>query len=862
MLSQEIRQAFLGFFEARGHRRVPSAPLIPRHDPSLLLVGAGMVPFKPYFLGQQAPPHPRLTSCQKCFRATDIAEVGDLSHDTFFEMLGNFSFGDYHRAEAIEFAFKLLTEDFGLEAERLYPSVHPTDEQSFELWQRVAGIPSERIPRLEENFWQAGPTGPCGVDSEIYFDLGPQFGAGRDERPGRGERYLEIWNLVFMDSERLEDGRTVPLSDPGVDTGMGLERIAMVLQGVGSIFETDLFAPIRADFDGRCPQPGALAPDQRQRHLRILADHARGACMLLADGVLPGNEGLGYLVRRLIRRALVSGAQLGLEGGLAAGVGAVVAVLGATYQELAAAQAQVRALLEQEESRFAQTLERGLEQFEEVAAGAEGGVIGAEALFHLHDTLGFPMELSEDLAQARGLGVDRPGAEALLEAQRARGRSHQHGDRAGEESRELPTEAAQLAPGRGEFVGYSDLEARAAVGAAVVAGAPVASLAPGAQGWVFLDRTPFYAEAGGQQGDRGWLRWAEGGALVLDTQADRQGGRWHLCKVERGQLQVGGEVLAEVDQARRRGCAAHHSATHLLNATLHHQLGDGVVQRGSLVGPDHATFDFGWPEPLGGERLRALESELNQAVRRDLARDVDLMSLEQAREQGALALPEETYSQEVRVVSFGDYSKELCGGTHVQRSGEIGAVVLLSERSVGSGLRRIELRAGPAAVGWWQEQQALVSEVSRGLQVAPPELGERARALSARVRELERRLAQSQGPGQGRRSSETVDGVRVELEEHSGELEGNQMLQVADRLLQEVGSGCAVVLAGQQLAIKISSDLVARGLHAGTVAGQVCGRSGGRGGGNPQLGRGNAPQGREAVLAALRVVLGSDREVV
>ncbi|MGH7610098.1 MAG: alanine--tRNA ligase [Candidatus Dormibacteria bacterium] len=863
MLSEQIRAGFLSYFEAQGHLRVASASLIPRHDPSLLLVGAGMVPFKPYFLGLHPPPRRRLTSCQKCFRATDIAEVGDLSHDTFFEMLGNFSFGDYYKEEAIGFAYQLLTEQLGLDPRRLYPSIHPSDQASLELWQRLAGIPPERIPQLEENFWQAGPTGPCGVDSEIYYDLGEEFGQVPEQRPGRGERFLEVWNLVFMDAERLEDGRTVPLAQPGVDTGMGLERIAMVLQGVPSIFDTDLFAPIRDDFSSRCDPGSELEPATAQRHLRILADHARGACMLLADGVAPGNEGAGYLVRRLVRRALVSARQLGLEGGLAAGVGAVCRVLGPTYPELEAGRAAVQACLVQEEERFAATLARGLEEFERLAARVEGGPLAAADVFRLHDTLGFPMELTEDLASARGLAVDRAGAEALLEEQRQRGRHHpQTPATPGSASWERALDGARgAALGPAEFVGYEQLETETKVGTLLGESGGVELLGPGERGWVWLERTPFYPEGGGQVGDRGRLDWPAGEAQVLDSRADALGTRLQLCEVQAGELRRGQAVRAQVDPGRREGAAAHHSATHLLNAALRRLLGEGVVQRGSLVGPDHATFDFGWPEGLGQERLAKLERMLNEAVRQDLPRLVEWLSLEEARSQGALALPEETYSERVRVVSFGEYSKELCGGTHVARSGEVGAVVLLAERSVGSGLRRIELRAGEAAVGWWQEERSRQLELARSLQAPASELPGRIRGLRERVGELERQLAERPRLDRGALTREQVGGTELAIADYPAPLPPAELLERADQLLAELGQGCALVLGGEQLAIKISSDLVARGLHAGRLAAQTCDRAGGRGGGNPQLGRGNVRQGHEAAVTALRAVLGSDPEV-
>ncbi|HEY6538422.1 MAG TPA: alanine--tRNA ligase [Candidatus Dormibacteraeota bacterium] len=854
MLSQQIRSAFLGYFQEREHLLVRSAPLIPEDDPSLLLVSAGMVPFKSYFLGQRDPPKARLTSCQKAFRATDIDEVGDLSHDTFFEMLGNFSFGAYFKEEAIGYAFELLTRTFGLDQERLHPSVHPSDEVSAGLWERVADIPSSRVARLEENFWQAGPTGPCGVDSEIYYDLGERFGSGPDERPGRGERYLEIWNLVFMDAEQLPDGRTVPLGRPGVDTGMGLERMAMVLQGCDSIFETDLFAPILEDFAERAGALPRGTAEQRARHLRRLADHARGACMLIADGVLPGNEGRGYVLRRLLRRALVSSITLEVEGGLAPTVPAVVGVLGTTYPELAAGEGQVRAVIEQEEARFQETLVRGQEQFEAALARAEGRVIRGPDAFRLHDTFGFPLELTEDLASARGFAVDLAGVEVLLQRQREQARAGRPATVPGSSRAGLPAT---------EFVGYDQFDAATEVVMLLKEGVAAESAGVGEEVEVILASSPFYAEGGGQLGDRGQIAWDEGLARVLDTTSPQRGVRVNRCAIDQGELRNGIAVRAAVDREHRAGCAAHHSTTHLLNAALRRQLGEGVVQRGSLVSNDRATFDFSWPRPLADEELLQVERELNLAIRSDLVRRVEMLSLEDARRSGALALPEETYGEQVRVVSFGDVSRELCGGTHVERSGEIGAAVLTAEHSVGSGLRRIELVAGPAAELWWEEQRGRTADVARQLRAPLGEVGARVKGLQARVRELERDLAQArrQGAGDaGRPVRETIGGITFSYLDLAETLPGGELLRRADQLLEETGTGGAVILAGTQFVLKLSPELGARGLSAGQIARAACQPFGG-GGGNEQLGRGGLTlAGHAAALATVRTILGSSLE--
>ncbi|MGA7172338.1 MAG: alanine--tRNA ligase [Candidatus Dormiibacterota bacterium] len=854
MLSQQIRTEFLNYFEQHGHLRVPSAPLIPRDDPSLLLVSAGMVPFKAYFLGQKTPPHDRLTSCQKAFRATDIDEVGDLSHDTFFEMLGNFSFGAYFKEEAIAFAFELLTRGFGLDADRLYPSVHPDDEVSVQLWEKVAGIPGERVTRLQENFWQAGPTGPCGVDSEIYYDLGERFGSGPDERPGHGERYLEIWNLVFMDSEQLADGRTVPLLHPGVDTGMGLERVAMVLQGCDSIFDTDLFAPIRDDFANRSRKLDSGGATHRDRHLRRLADHARGACMLIADGVAPSNEGRGYVLRHLLRRALVSSMSLGVEGGLGPCVPVVVSVLGENYSELTSGAGRVRAVIEQEEERFRETLDRGMEHFEAVVGRSDDGLISGADAFRLHDTYGFPLEVTEDLAAARNFQVDRAQVELLLQGQRELARSSRTTRTVGAAQIELPPT---------NFVGYDRLQAKSQVTLLLLSGEPLARARIAEESEVVLEESPFYAEGGGQVGDRGRLDWEGGSAQVLDTTAPYPGARVHRCRVIEGELAVGQQVVATVDPLYRGGCAAHHSATHLLNAALHRQLGDGVVQRGSLVSPDRATFDFSWPRALSGDEVVALERQLNAAIREDLERRVELLSLDEARGSGALALPEETYGDQVRVVSFGDFSRELCGGTHVERSGRIGAAILTAEHSVGSGLRRLEMVVGNAAELWWEEQRNQGAAVVRQLRVPAGEARARVEALQERVRTLEKELDEAHRQGPLTRDAATweqVGAITLAILDLPDALPRQDLTRRADELAAEIGQGCAVVLAGSALALKLTADLVARGLNAGQIAQAACRQFGG-GGGNPQFGQGGVSAGgHAAALATVRTILGSSLE--
>jgi len=852
LFSDQIRAHFLDFFQQRGHLLVPSAPLVPKDDPSLLLVSAGMVPFKAYFLGLSRPPAERLTSCQKAFRTVDIDEVGSSpQHDTFFEMLGNFSFGSYFKEQAISYAYELVTAVFGLDPGRLYYTVHPDDEESARLWERVAGVRSERVLRLEDNFWQAGPTGPCGVDSEIHYDLGPEFGSGPDERPGSGRRFLELWNLVFMDKEQFEDGSVRPLRQTGVDTGMGLERMAMVLQGKRSIFDTDLFHPIVADFDSRARS--RVEGPQRLRHLRILADHTRGACCLIADGVLPSNEGRGYVLRRILRRAMVSVQSLEVEGGLVPGAAVVTQILGRQYPNLIELSAAIRTTIEQEQERFLEVVARGMSRFEEMVASQSQGISGEEA-FLLHDTFGFPLELTLELALSRGLEVDTTRFQQLLDEQRLRGR-------AGRTVSSTPAAHLELPPN--QFLGYDLTEVETVVTAVIAAGELAESAEAGAEVDVVLADNPFYPEGGGQVGDQGLISWEGGLARVLDSKPTPGGPARQRCRVELGSIAPNTRVKASVDPVRRAGCARHHSATHLLNQALRDILGPAVVQRGSLVGPEHATFDFSWPAPVSGQELLRIEQRVNEQVRRDLPRRVELLSVEAARASGAIALPDEAYQQQVRVVSFGDFSRELCGGTHVGTTGELGAVVLTGSRSVGQGLRRIELLAGLAAERYWQRQRDLLGEVSGALRSPAGEVPERVRSLQTRVRELEQELRQARQAPSGPDSTVLTMplGVRVAVADTPLDMEQRERRREADRLLDSVEDGAAVLLAGRHLMIRISGALIAKGLNAGTMAQAVCRGLGGQGGGKQELGQGVIPDtGHPAALEAVRTVLGSALE--
>ena len=855
MRSHEIRERFLHFFEERGHVRLPSAPLIPHDDPSLLFTVAGMVPLKPYIAGLRTPASPRLTSAQKCFRANDIAEVGDAIHNTFFEMLGNWSIGDYFKEGAIDYAWELTTRDLGLDPERIWVSIFPEDTASLLLWTDRVGVPRERVVELADNWWAAGPTGPSGYDSEMYWDGGGPCSCGRpDCTPADdcgGDRWVEIWNLVFMEFDQQEDGSRPLLPKPTVDTGMGLERITRVLQSVRSIYQTDLFAPLIADFHARAAS-GSDSADA-ERSFNVLADHLRGASFLIADGVLPSNEGRGYVLRRLIRRAAVKARKVGLHGGLSDGVTVLTATMGSVYPELGSQGRLIEDTLRGEEEAFARTLEAGAKRFETLVAGDDraadvAGRISGDDAFRLYDTYGLPIELTVEMAAERGAEVDLAGFQTAMEAQRERSRDARA--QVGFTTDSLPET---------RFVGYDALDTTATV-VRLGASEPLESLAAGAEGEVFLDVSPFYAEAGGQVGDTGLLTWTGGRAQVTDTTYALGGrARVHSARVEEGTLAPGTQVHAAVDAERRARTARHHSATHLLNHALRELFGDTVVQRGSLVAPDHTTFDFSFPRALEPAELGELEHVVNDAVRRDLPRTVQEMPLADARASGAVALLDESYGDLVRVVDFGGWSRELCGGTHVSRTGEIGAAIIVDESSIGQGKRRIELVAGDAAERRWRDLGQALQTAGRALRVPGEQVPERVAALQEQVRKLSKDLeAARRGGGAaslGEATLEDVAGIKLAHlildPEHA-----DGVRDVADRLFAErlQGDGVAAVIGGTSLAVKVGGRALAAGLHAGNLVSVAAAATGGGGGGRRDFASGGVkdPARREAALGAIR----------
>ena len=863
MRSHEIRERFLRYFEHHGHHRLPSASLITHDDPSLLFTVAGMVPLKPYITGELAAPSPLLVSCQKCFRGQglrdDISEVGDDIHHTFFEMLGNWSIGGYFKEGAMVHAREFLTQVCGLDWSRVWVSIYPDDVESERLWKDAIGVPAERIVRVADNWWQAGLTGPCGYDSEIFWDRRVACSCGRpDCRPDddcAGDRWVEVWNLVFMEFNQDEQGNRSPLPRKTVDTGMSLERLTAVVQGVLSNYDTDLFAGIVADFARRAADGTDAA--ERTRSLHVLADHARAAAFLIADGVLPGNEARGYVLRRVIRRASIHGRRVGLRGGLAEAVPALVEAMGDAYPELAEHQVLIAATLATEQEAFARTLDAGTERLAELLDSGAGTIAGEDA-FRLHDTFGLPIEVTTEIAAERGVAVDRAGFDAAMAEQRARSKAA-HVRVGFEGGPNLPATV---------FVGYETLDADATV-LRIGTAEELEMLPAGAESAVILDVSPFYAEAGGQVGDTGDLVFDGGRARVLDTV---YAGAARLCtvRVEEGTLARGTQVRAVVDRARRAQVARHHSATHFLNQALREVLGAAVVQRGSFVGPDHATFDFSFARALTRDELRDLERRVNEHIRDDLLRSVEVMSLGDAKATGAIALLDEKYTDRVRVVDFGGWSRELCGGTHVQRTGEVGAALIVGESSIGQGVRRIEMVVGEAAERRWEENTDALLATARELKARPAEVPERVSILQEQLRQARRELEKGRraalsgapvAPGAAASVEQVAnpsvpDGIRLAHRVLDGDSDAEAIHEVADRIYAEQlgGDGVAVVLGRERFAVKVGATPQHAGIRAGDLVRSAAEVMGGRGGGRPDFASGaiKDPSQRERALAVIR----------
>ncbi|KAB7763865.1 alanine--tRNA ligase [Xanthomonas sp. LMG 12461] len=856
--TSQIRSDFLDFFKGKGHTIVPSAPLVPGNDPTLLFTNSGMVQFKDVFLGAEKRSYVRAADVQRCLRAggkhNDLDSVGYTArHHTFFEMLGNWSFGDYFKKDAIAWAWELLTQVWKLPAERLLVTVYHTDDEAYALWRDMIGVPAERIVRIgdnkgapyaSDNFWQMADTGPCGPCTEIFYDHGAHIAGGPPGSPDEdGDRFIEIWNLVFMQFDRQPDGTLVPLPAPCVDTGMGLERLAAILQHVHTNYEIDLFQTLirkASELTGTA--------DLENKSLRVIADHIRACAFLIVDGVLPSNEGRGYVLRRIIRRALRHGWMLGVRQPFFSKlVPTLVELMGEAYPELSAAQDTVLRALQAEEERFAETLDAGMKIFEDVAAKAQGGMIAGEDAFRLYDTYGFPLDLTQDIARERDLRVDEQGFETAMDEQRRRAR--EAGKFGG--GVQLPADlVATLAPT--VFLGYDSLQAD---GLRVVAllkdGRPVQSAQAGDAVIVLTDKTPFYAESGGQVGDLGTLTAAGIRVTVTDTQKFAGQFHGHVGTLEEGSLKLGDVLAGEVDAERRGATILNHSATHLLHAALREVLGTHVQQKGSLVAPDRLRFDFSHFQPIVAEELALIERKVNQQVRANNAAEVHQMGMQEALDFGAMALFGEKYGERVRVLKMGDYSTELCGGTHVGRTGDIGLFKITSEGGVSAGVRRIEAVTGQGALDYVAAEEARLREAADLVGGNSHDVVDKIRQLGDRYKRLERELEAlkaklaSGATADLAGSAVDVAGVKVLAVRLEG-FDAKALREAMDRLKQQLGDS-VIVLAGASegkvaLVAGVNGSPMGR-VKAGELLSHIAGQISGKGGGRPDLAQGGGEDG-------------------
>ena len=876
MHSSDIRSTYLDFFTGKGHLVLPSFSLVPQDDPSLLLVGAGMAPLKPYFTGERKPPHNRVATCQKCVRASDIEQVGKTGrHATFFEMLGNFSFGDYFKEETIAWAWELVRDVFHLPAERLWISIYLDDDESFEIWNERIGIPAGRIVRLgkEDNFWEIG-LGPCGPCSEIYYDLGPELGCGEENcLPGcECDRYLEIWNLVFTQFNREADGSLTTLKQKNIDTGAGLERLATALQGVGSFYETDLFRPLCEHFASLATRSGGSATGDAP--IRTIAEHARGAVFLAADGVLPSNEGRGYILRRLIRRAARYGRLVGIEQSFLTGaMPLLVEMMGRFYPELAERRSFITRVIENEESRFQETLAGGMEILEEyiqnLAAKGES-IFPGEMAFKLYDTYGFPPDLTAEILSEEGIALDREAFERSLEGQRQRARAARAISKS-EERSGYYDKAEKLET---IFTGYERLKEESAIQLLLVGGEAREKAGEGETVELFLERTPFYAEAGGQVGDQGVIESAGGRALVTRVFFTPTGQIVHEGKVEQGSLRQGDPVTAQVEPLGRRGICRSHTATHLLHRALKDHLGEHASQAGSLVNSDRLRFDFVHFDALSAEEEKQIEETVNRQIMENHAVAAEQMSLSEARSSGAVALFDERYEEgPVRVISLGGYSKELCGGTHVAATGEIGSFRIISQEGIGSGLRRIEACTGLEAYRRAAGDRSMKEGLAALLRVTPEqvpdkvnELLEENRALDRSCRELKEKL---RGHDAGELLSSVVKVAGTNLLAAAVDAESFDDLRlIADQVKNDLSTVVSVLGAVHEgkvmLVAAVTADLVDRGLRADRLIKEIAALVGGGGGGRAAMAQAGGknpaalPDALKSVKEAVKRQLGSD----
>ncbi|WP_062060713.1 alanine--tRNA ligase [Cellvibrio sp. OA-2007] len=864
MKSAEIRDAFLKYFESKGHTIVASSSLVPENDPTLLFTNAGMNQFKDVFLGGDKRSYNRATSSQRCVRAggkhNDLENVGYTArHHTFFEMLGNFSFGDYFKRDAITYAWEFLTVRLSIPAEKLWVTVYASDDEAYDIWSKEVGVPTERIIRIgdnkgapyaSDNFWAMGDTGPCGPCTEIFYDHGADIWGGPPGSPEEdGDRYIEIWNNVFMQFNRTADGVLHPLPAPSVDTGMGLERISAVMQHVHSNYEIDLFQHLLA-----AAAEATGTSDMENKSLRVIADHIRSCSFLVSDGVVPSNEGRGYVLRRIIRRAIRHGNQLGQKQPFFHNlVKSLAEVMGEAYPELHKNQAQIERVLLQEEEQFEKTLDKGIAVLEDALAKLSGTEVPGKVIFTLYDTYGFPVDLTADIARERGLTIDQAGYEAAMAEQRARARA------AG--SFKVDYNAAGLDLPASEFLGYSSLAEQGKVVALIKDGKKVERLVEGDDGAVVLDRTPFYAESGGQAGDCGYLELGANRLEVRDCQ--KQGASHvHVVRVLQGAVSVGDSVAAKVDANVRQATALNHSATHLLHAALRKVLGEHVTQKGSLVDSERLRFDFSHFEAVSADQLKAIELLVNDQIRANSAVATELCDMDAAKTKGAMALFGEKYGDTVRVLTMGDgFSVELCGGTHVNRTGDIGLFRITSESGVAAGVRRIEAITGAAALALFDQVEALVDTAGRSLKANRDSLIEKLEALVAQNRKLEKDVAvlktklATAGSGDVLAQAVDIQGIKVLALNLEG-ADAKSLRETADQFKNKLGSAVVLLAAVEDdkvaLIAGVTQDSTSK-IKAGDLMAYVAGQLGGKGGGRPDMAQGGGTNlaGLDAALASV-----------
>ena len=884
--TNDIRRSFLDFFAGAGHVNVPSAPLVPYNDPTLMFVNAGMVPFKNVFTGLETPPGPCATSSQKCVRAggkhNDLDNVGYTArHHTFFEMLGNFSFGDYFKEQAITNAWTLLTREWGIPADKLLVTVYHTDDEAFDLWRKIAGLPEDRIIRIatNDNFWSMGETGPCGPCSEIFYDHGEHIPGGPPGSPDEdGDRFIEIWNLVFMQFDQQADGTRKDLPSPSIDTGMGLERIAAVMQGVHDNYDTDTFKALIAASEGLT---GVEASGDNTASHRVIADHLRSTSFLMADGVLPSNEGRGYVLRRIMRRAMRHAHLLGASEPLMHRlVPSLVTEMGQAYPELQRGQALIEEVLLREETQFRKTLDKGLKLLDEATGDmGEGGELDGETAFKLYDTYGFPYDLTEDALRARGIAVDREGFDAAMTRQKEAARAAWKGS--GEAASDEIWFDISEREGASEFTGYTATSGEGTVVSIVKDGAEVTSASAGDEVVILTNQTPFYGESGGQTGDAGTIISPDGlAATVTDTSKPLGRLHAHHTTITAGTVNVGDNVQLDVDAARRNQVRANHSATHLVHAALRGQLGDHVTQKGSLVADDRLRFDFSHPKALSSEDIAAIEAEVNAEILANEPVATRLMSPDDAVEAGALALFGEKYGDEVRVLSMGrkggegrNYSVELCGGTHVNATGDIGLFRIISESAVSSGVRRIEALTGDAARNWLVAREEALKTAATVIKATPEEVPARISALMDERKRLEKELAEAKkalalgGGGAGSADAgpadEDIGGVAFSGQVLEG-LNPKELRPLLDETKQRLGTGVAAIVAVNDgkasIAAAVTEDLTDRFSAVDLVRAGVEALGGKGGGGRPDMAQGGGPDGSKAAdaIAAVKQALASE----